>query len=236
VNDLLYRARTRLMCTLLKALHRTGKVMLGGLELEVAEGVHHPAPVFGLGFTALQEAALAQLPPRAKVLELGTGAGFWALAAAREGHVVTATELPEVPLPVETAQKLGLDVRFLQSDLFDALPGERFDAVLFNPPFHDAEPRTPEERAWSGASTVRRFLSELAAHLSPEGAAFILFPRADRARYFSELSAFDTHTVASQWFPLLGRVELLRLAPRSRGPTPTRAPSARGSSRPATGR
>lgn len=214
MNDLFYRARTRLMCALLSRLHRTGTVTLGGLELEVAQGVHHPAPVFGLGFTALQEAAVAELAPRSRVLELGTGAGFWALTAARAGHDVTGTELPDVPLPGATAQKLGLAVRLLHSDLFDALPGETFDAVLFNPPFHDAEPRSPEERAWSGATTVRRFLSQLPAHLTAQGRAFVLFPRADRERYATELAAFDAHSVASQWFPLLGRVELLRLTPR----------------------
>lgn len=229
MNDFLYRARTQVMCTLLSRIGRTGRVTLGGIELEVQPGVHHPAPVLGLGFTALQEAALAQLPPASKVLELGTGAGFWALAAARAGHRVTASELPDVPLdaPRAAAARLGLEVRFCASDLFEALGGERFDAVLFNPPFHDAEPRRPEERAWSGRSTMRRFFEALPAHLAPSGRAFLLMPRADQERYAKELSRFQRAVVARRWFPILGTVELLRLTPAATAP---------GSSPPAAGR
>lgn len=228
MNDFFYRARTQLMCFMLARLGRTGRVTLAGLELEVQPGVHHPAPVLGLGFTGLQEAALAQLPPGARVLELGTGAGFWALAAARAGHRVTATDLPEVPLdaPRAAAARLGLSVRFVASDLFEALAGERFDAVLFNPPFHDAEPRSAEERAWSGRSTMRRFFAQLPDHLAPGGSAFVLLPRADQERYGPELSRLEPAAVARRWYPILGTVELLRLTPAATAP---------GSSRPAAG-
>ncbi|GMU59170.1 MAG: hypothetical protein AMXMBFR34_09330 [Myxococcaceae bacterium] len=215
MNDLLYRARTRVMCALLPRLGRPGRVSLGGLELKVEQGVHHPAPLWGLSVAALQELAVARLPQDSKVLELGTGAGFWALAAARAGHRVTATELPEVPLhaPRAAAAHLGLTVRFLASDLFEALAKERFDAVLFNPPFHDAEPRRPEERAWCGRSTVRRFFEALPAHLTPGGSAWVLMPRADQERYAAELSRFDRAVVDRRWFPILGTLELLRLTP-----------------------
>lgn len=216
MNDLLYRARTAFMTTLLARLRRTGPLTLGGIPLRVDEGVHHPAPVFGLGFTPLQEAALGRLPAGARVLELGTGAGFWALAAARRGCQVTATDLPSVPLGAvqDAARGLGVEVRTLHSDLFGALGDARFDAVLFNPPFHDAAPSTPEEAAWCGGAVMRRFLAELPAHLDAGGAAYVLLPRAEQERYAQELSAFAIERPASRWYPFLGRVDLLRLAPR----------------------
>jgi methylase of polypeptide subunit release factors len=217
------------MTTVLSRISRAETVRIGDVELTVAEGVHHPAPLFGISVAPLQDAAVARLADTSRVLELGTGAGYWALSAARRGHDVTATDLPEVPLePIQAAAaKLGVKVRTLASDLFAALPDERFDAVLFNPPFHDAEPRTAEERAWCGRSVMQRLFDELPAHLTATGSGWILLPRAEQERYAAPLARYRVEPHAAQWFPILGTVELLQLTPES---------SATGSSRPATGR
>jgi methylase of polypeptide subunit release factors len=193
MRDLVYRARTRLMTTVLSRINRPGTLTIDGVELTVAEGVHHPAPFLGISVAPLQDAALAALPAGARVLELGTGAGYWALAAARRGFVVTATDLPEVPLePLQAAaQKLGVKVRTLASDLFAALPEEKFDAVLFNPPFHDAEPRSAEERSWCGRGVMQRLFDELPAHLEPKASGWILLPRAEQERYARQLSRYQ---------------------------------------------
>ncbi|MFO0647260.1 MAG: methyltransferase [Polyangiales bacterium] len=231
-GDLLYRLRTRALTLAQRALARPGAIVHRGVALDVARGVHHPAPFLGLGFGALQELALERLPPRAAVLELGTGAGFWALAAARRGFVVTATELPEVPLaPVaQAADRMGVHLRLLHSDLFEDLGDARFDAILFNPPFHDATPRAPVERAWCGGDVVRRCLREAAAHLTADGAMYLIMPRLDRARYVTELAPWTIDVAASQWFPLVGRAELLALRPGRRVGLVTRAPREAGGS------
>lgn len=215
MHEPLYRARTWLASTLQQALTRTGPLAHGGIALEIAPGVHHPAPVLGIGVLALQRAALDRLPARARVLELGTGAGFWATDAARRGHEVTATDLPHVPLePVaRAAERAGMHVRLVHSDLFAALAGERFDAILFNPPFHDAAPRSADETAWCGGEVVRRCLREASAHLAPGGTVYLVMPRLDRARYDDALAPWSLAIAASRWYPLLGRTELLALAP-----------------------
>jgi methylase of polypeptide subunit release factors len=107
-----------------------------------------------------------------------------------------------------------VEVTLRHSDLFEALGGERYDAVLFNPPFHDASPASAEEAAWCGGAVVRRFLLDLPAHLTPRGAAWILLPRAEQRRYAPELAAYASAAVAGRWFPVMGRVELLSLRPR----------------------
>lgn len=213
---LAYRLRTWLLTTAQRAFTRAGAVEHGGLSLVVAPGVHHPAPAFGIGFAPLQEAALDLLPRGARVLELGTGAGFWALAAARRGFEVTATDLPHVPLePVaDAAARAGVSLRLLHSDLFDALGAQRYDAVLFNPPFHDASPRTLAESAWCGGEVVRRCLAHAQAHLAPGGALYLLMPRIDQRRYGLELARWSAQVAASRWYPLLGRTDLLALRPR----------------------
>lgn len=214
---LLYRLRTRALVLAQRALAAPGAIEHRGVPLLVAPGVHHPAPFLGVGVGALQEAALDLIPPRAAVLELGTGAGFWALAAARRGFDVTATDLPGVPLaPVAAAAAaLGVGVRLLHSDLFAELAGRRFDAVVFNPPFHDEEARAEDERAWCGGSVVRRCLAEAPRHLRDGAAMYLILPALDRARYADELAGWSVGVAASRWFPLLGRTELLVLRPRA---------------------
>lgn len=75
------------------------------------------------------------------VLDLGTGSGAIALAIANErshAHVV-ASDVSSLALKVarENADQLRLDgrVRFEEGSLFDAVPEERFDLVVSNPPY-----------------------------------------------------------------------------------------------------
>lgn len=215
MRELVYGLRTWMLTGAQRALARPGPIEHGGLSLVVAPGVHHPAPALGIGFWPLQEAALERIPPRAAVLELGTGAGFWAIAAARRGFEVTATDLPHVALePVaDAAARAGVSVRLLHSDLFDALE-QRYDAILFNPPFHDAAPRSLAETAWCGGDVIRRCLAAAPEHLTPSGALHLLMPRIDQRRYTVELARWSAEVGASRWYPLLGRTDLLVLRPR----------------------
>jgi methylase of polypeptide subunit release factors len=215
VREQVYRLRTWMLTSAQRVLARTGTIDQDGLSVVVAPGVHHPAPAFGIGMAPLQQAALDHIEPSSKVLELGTGAGYWALAAAMRGHEVTATDLPHVPLdPIaDAAARAKVELRLLHSDLFDALEGERFDAILFNPPFHDASPRTLAETAWCGGEVVRRFLDRAPEHLTREGSLYVLMPRIDQERYPSELARWSVTIGASRWYPLLGRTDLLVLAP-----------------------
>jgi len=211
-----YRLRTWMLTSAQRLLARSGAIEHGGVTLVVAPGVHHPAPALGIGMVPLQRASLDLLTPGSTVLELGTGAGFWAIAAARRGCVVTATDLPHVPLALVTdaAARAGVTVRVVCSDLFEALGAERFDAILFNPPFHDATPRTPAETAWCGGAVVRRLLERAPEHLAPGGALHLLMPRIDQRRYSAELAQFSMRVAASRWYPLLGHTDLLVLHPR----------------------
>jgi len=59
-------------------------------------------------------------------------------------------------------------------DLFEPVTGERFDLVLFNPPFVKGAPRDDRDRAWRSNDIPERFAAGLRAHLKPEGAALVL--------------------------------------------------------------
>lgn len=78
-----------------------------------------------------------------RILDLGTGSGALAVTLALEvpGAMVTAVDRSTEALIVarHNAEALGAPVRFLQSDWFRDLGGERFDLIVANPPYVAAD-------------------------------------------------------------------------------------------------
>lgn len=125
----------------------------------------------------LLEAALAEVRPGDRVLEVGTGSGR--IAASIEGRAARLVALDLNPHAVRAARERGLDV--LRTDLFAGVRGS-FDLVLFNPPYL---PTAPDDRLddWlehaldggpDGRRTIARFLEGLAPVLAPDGRALLL--------------------------------------------------------------
>lgn len=86
-----------------------------------------------------------EIQEKVQILDLGTGTGAIALALASElkhkTEIVGVDRIAEaVALAEQNRQNLGLDnVRFLQSDWFSALENQRFDIIVSNPPYIDAD-------------------------------------------------------------------------------------------------
>lgn len=126
---------------------------------------------------------LAGQPSR--VLDLGTGTGCVAvtLALERPHAIVTAVDRspPALALAERNARALGATVRFLQSDWFSSLAGERFDLIVGNPPYVAAgdphlgrgdvrfEPRGALAAGPDGFDDLCRIVRDAQAHLAPGG-------------------------------------------------------------------
>jgi release factor glutamine methyltransferase len=121
-----------------------------------------------------------QVPPGASVLDLCTGSGALAVAAARHGAgSVTAIDISRRAVLTArlNARLNGVRVRALRGDLFAPVAGERFDAIVSNPPYLPAEdgdlPATGARRAWDAGTDGRILLDRIcdgvAAHLRPGG-------------------------------------------------------------------
>jgi release factor glutamine methyltransferase len=98
------------------------------------------------------------LPRGARVVDVGTGSGAVALALKHERPDlnVWASDVSKGALEVArgNAQRLGLDVRFVQADLLEGVE-ERFDGVLANLPYVPEQvPLAPEIGAYEPAQAL----------------------------------------------------------------------------------
>jgi len=131
----------------------------------------------------------------AEVLDMGTGSGVCALFAARHARRVVAVDInPEaVRCAAVNALMSRLDARVdvRHGDLFAPVADERFDLILFNPPFIVGVPKDARDAAWRSSDLPQRFAAGLAAHLKPAGSALVLLSSFGDAcpRYETELRA-----------------------------------------------
>jgi len=112
------------------------------------------------------------------VLDMGTGSGVCAMFAAKHARRVVAVDINGAAVRCAGINALlnqmehKIDAR--HGDLFEAVPGERFDLILFNPPFVIGPPRDDRDRAWRSSDVAQRFAAGLGAHLNPGGSALVL--------------------------------------------------------------
>ncbi|MFB7992374.1 HemK2/MTQ2 family protein methyltransferase [Streptomyces sp. NPDC056002] len=126
--------------------------------------------------TELLTQALHQeyLPAGAAVLDVGTGTGALALAAARRGSRVTAVDITyRAVLATRLNARLArLPVEVLHGDLFGPVLGRRFDLVVSNPPYVPTPRAGPRHHraavAWDAGVDGRLLLDRICrtAHTS----------------------------------------------------------------------
>jgi release factor glutamine methyltransferase len=175
-----------------------GDVDFMGLKLRVRPGVLVPRPETEiLVDEALKRLLCASLPSadgRPDILDIGTGSGNIAIALAaflpqeRRGRIL-AVDISDTCLCVAraNARRCGVAdrIRFIKSDLFSALGGERFDVIVSNPPYvslreyrHLAqdvrrEPREALVAPGNGLYFYRRIARDAVKFLKPGGMLFL---------------------------------------------------------------
>jgi release factor glutamine methyltransferase len=133
----------------------------------------------------LARALCAKVRPGQSVLDLCTGSGAIAVAAARCGAApVTAVDVSRRSvLTVRfNARVNGVRVRALRGDLFGPVAGERFDFIVSNPPYMPAEedalpdrgPARALDAGTDGRILLDRICAQAAAHLNPGGAVMLV--------------------------------------------------------------
>ncbi len=112
------------------------------------------------------------------VLDMGTGTGIQAFAAAPKAKKVIAVDKnPEAIEYCKNAFHIFENVEFRESDLFSNVP-EKFDFIIFNPPYlpeskYDKEIDTTGGK--EGWETIAKFLKEAKKHLNKKGQIVMVF-------------------------------------------------------------
>jgi release factor glutamine methyltransferase len=193
------------------------------LPLRVSPAVLIPRPETEL----LVEEALRHCPraERRAVLDLGAGSGAIACALKHERPEldVTAADVSAAALTVAraNAERLGLDVRFVESNWFAALAGERFDLIVCNPPYVAADDRAFTELAFEprlaldggedGLDSLRAVLGGARAHLHTGGLLLLEHGHDQRAQ-LAEIAAVAGWRLVAAHADLAGHARVLVLA------------------------
>lgn len=119
-----------------------------GTTVTVLPGVFHPGLFYSTKFLIDY---LQDKPVTSKsLLELGCGTGLISVIAAKSGAVVTATDLSGKAIEniKHNTTRNGVNIRIIQSDLFNAIEKETFDWIIINPPYYAGAPSNEEQLAW----------------------------------------------------------------------------------------
>jgi ribosomal protein L3 glutamine methyltransferase len=183
----------RRVATRKPAAYLVNKVYMRGLPFYVDERVIVPRSFIGelldSHFAGEDGRGASLMDPAnvASVLDLCTGSGCLAILAARHfpNAVIDAVDISRDALAVAARNVAdhGLEDRITlhRGDLFKPLGERRYDLIISNPPYVDAEgmaalppecraePKLAFDGGADGLDIIRPILDEAAAHLTPEG-------------------------------------------------------------------
>jgi len=183
-----------------------------GLALKVTPDTLIPRPDTEL----LVELALQRIPPygATRILDMGTGSGAIAIVIAdqRPDVEVVAVDASTAALKVaeENVQRLQTNnVRLMLSDWFAQLDGDRFDIIVSNPPYIEAddihlqqgdvrfEPLSALISGSDGLDDIRRIAADAKVHLAAGGWLLLEhgYDQAERVRLLLLQAGF--HKVSS---------------------------------------
>jgi ribosomal protein L3 glutamine methyltransferase len=196
-RDAVGKVIDRRIATRKPAPYLTHEAWIGGHSFYVDEWVIVPRSYIGELLCRQMEAPAGEWHlgidpgPVEEILDLCTGSGCLAILAALTfaDAVVDASDISQDALAVATRNvaDYGLQERIslVQSDLFAAHAGTRYDLILANPPYVDAEalaafppeyaaePAIAHAGGTDGLDLVRRILAEAGDHLSPTGTLLV---------------------------------------------------------------
>jgi ribosomal protein L3 glutamine methyltransferase len=176
------------------AAYLVNKIYMRGLPFYVDERVIVPRSFIGelldshFGQHDEGAAGLIDDPARIEnVLDLCTGSGCLAILASRNfpNAAIDAVDISRDALDVAARNiaDFGLQERVMlhRGDLFGPIGNQRYDLIISNPPYVDAEgmaglphecraePKLAFDGGADGLDVIRRILDEAGRHLTPEG-------------------------------------------------------------------
>jgi len=171
------------------AAYLTGEAHFAGLSFKVNESVLVPRSPFAELIERGFQPWLREEPE--SILDMCTGSGCIGIACAHKFDAARVdlvdVSAPALELARQNCQDLGVSsrVRVIESDLFDALAGNRYDLIVSNPPYvgeceyaalppeYLAEPQLGLLSGEDGLALTRALLARAAQFLTPKGLLFV---------------------------------------------------------------
>ena len=142
-----------------------------------------------------------------KVLDMGTGMGIQALAAAAKTEVseVLAADIDEDSLDYCINSIKNEKITFKKSNLFSKIKG-KFDTIIFNPPYLPQDKGIADKALYGGKKgyeTLERFFSKAGDHLEKGGIILVIFSSLTNNNEVNEIikrKGFNFKLLAKQHF------------------------------------
>lgn len=188
----------------------TGTAPFRHLDLQVGPGVLVPRPESELLVEAVLQ-HIKNLPQPVSVVDLGAGSGALSLAIATEApgsRVIAVEKSPEALIWLKkNVSTIAENVRVVEGDVDDALPGIKCDVVIANPPYirqgqklpRDVEAFEPHVALFGGPTGLEiphMFINAAARLLKPQG-VLVIEHGEDQAQEIAKLLDVDFSEVAS---------------------------------------
>jgi len=154
-----------------------------GIEMKVNPGVFPPATDTKL------LASNIRVKPGERTLDLTTGAGIFSVIAGIQGATGLAVDIN--PSAVENATenflRHNVQMRALQSDLFENIALEQFDQMFANGPFIEGDITDSLDHACYGARTfIESLLSGVPIRLTKNGKLLLVMSAWSDLKHFEE--------------------------------------------------
>jgi release factor glutamine methyltransferase len=178
------------------------------LILEVPDRVYYPREDSELMAKILREEHVKGK----KFLDIGCGSGILAIIAAKMGAKVVAADINPIALTAAkaNAQELGLDIEFIESNIFDNI-NDSFDVIIFNPPYlpeNEDDLFVEDKITYAGGPTgrkvIEKFVRDAKGHLNPHGKILMLISTLtseERTADIFEEHGFKTKIIARKKIP-----------------------------------
>jgi release factor glutamine methyltransferase len=205
-------------------MHSSSKqVFFKGFTFFVEENVYEPAE------DSFLFAENLPVERSTRIVDVGTGCGILAIAAAKNAERVLAVDLNPhaIRCALRNAKLNGVidKMDFVQGDLLGACKAYgKFDLILFNAPYLPAEGR---DRSWlacswsggkSGREVIDRFIDQVPEHLSSKGRMLLMqssLSSVDKTLQRFAVECLDAKVVARQNLPFFEEIALIEVTSRS---------------------
>lgn len=123
-----------------------------GLDIKSIDGVYHP--IEGSSTHFIGDALFGLVQPNTSLLEIGCGTGAISCVAAKLGASrIIATDIGKGAYQCAQSNidnlQLHNQIKVIESNLFDNVPKEKFDYIIFNAPLLHCEPLPLEKKEYN---------------------------------------------------------------------------------------